>query len=101
MSLAFMSRLKRDRMRKRRIVKRITNIILICVVSAATAYVITRPIGGTGFNPSEAVRNALLRHGDSQTHATTRTASVKGGNALSPTDNPANYYGYKLSAGPY
>src|SRR5271168_4571650 len=101
MSLSFMSRLKRDRVRKRRLVKRITNITLICVVSAATAYVITRPTGGTGFNPSEAVRNALLRHSDSSTHAASPTKNVDGSDKASPNDNPVNYFGYKLRAGPY
>ena len=101
MSLSYIARLKRDRMRKRRLFKRITNVTLVCVVSAATAYVITRPTGGTAFNPSEAVRNALLRHSDASTHAASRTKSVDGSDAASPTDNPVNYFGYKLRAGPY
>jgi predicted dienelactone hydrolase len=98
MSLSFM---KRDRMRKRRLLKRITNIALICVASGATAYVITRQTGGTAFNPSEAVRKALASGSQAQTHAASRTRSVDGSDAASPTDNPVNYYGYKLRPGPY
>jgi len=98
---SFMSRFKRDRMRKRRIFRRITNVVLICVVGGAMAYVITRQTGGTAFSPSEAVRKALMGHSDAQTHATSRTSGVDGHDATSPTDNPVDYYGYKLGVGPY
>lgn len=101
MSLSFMPRLSRDRMRKRRLFRRITNLAMICVVGGATAYVITRPTGGTAFNPSEAVREALRRGGDAARHVASRTTSVAGNSAASPTDNPVNYYGYKLRPGPY
>src|SRR5271168_3663841 len=101
MSLSFMPRIPRDRVRKRRFFKRITNVALICVVSAATAYVITRPTGGTGFNPSEAVRKALRSGSASPAHAASRTTSVDGSDVASPIDNPVNYYGYKLRPGPY
>src|SRR5271168_375222 len=101
MSLSFMPRIPRDRVRKRRFFKRITNVALICVVSAATAYVITRPTGGTGFNPSEAVRKALRSGSASPAHAASRTTSVDGSDVASPIDNPVNYYGYKLKPGPY
>ncbi len=76
MSLSFMPRMPRDRMRKRRFFKRITNVTLICVVGAGTAYVITRPTGGTGFNPSEAVRKALMNRSESPSHAASRVAKV-------------------------
>ncbi len=88
-------------MRRRRIVKRVTNTTLICVVSIAAAYALTRPSGGSGFNPSEAVRRALSKPSDGQTHAASRTTSYDGNDAASPTDNPVNYYGYKLRPGPY
>jgi len=101
MSHSFMPRMSRDRMRRRRILRRITNITLICVISALAAYVITRPTGGTGFNPSEAVRKALSKQSDVQAHAASRTTGVDGNDAASPTDNPVNYYGYKLHPGPY
>jgi|GEM_PF-942987 len=101
MSLSFMPRLSRDRNRRRRIVKRVTNVALICAVSALAAYLITRSTGGGGFNPSEAVRQALLQRNDGQAHAASRTKSVDGHDSASPTDNPVNYYGYKLRPGPY
>jgi predicted dienelactone hydrolase len=100
MSLSFMPRMPRDRMRKRRLFKRITNVTLICVVGAGTAYVITRPTGGTGFNPSEAVRKALMNRSESRSHAASGGATVDN-NAATPTDNPVNHYGYKLRPGPY
>src|SRR5271170_130788 len=98
MSLSF---IPRDRARKRRLFKRITNVALICVVSSVTAYVMTRPTGGTAFNPSEAVRKALRSGSASPAHAASRTTSVDGSDAASPFDNPVNYYGYKLRRGPY
>src|SRR5277367_767739 len=101
MSLSFMPRLPRDRVRKRRLFKRITNLVLICLVGGATAYVITRPTGGTAFNPSEAVRKALHSGSASLAHAASRTTSVDGHDAAAPIDNPVNYYGYKLKSGPY
>jgi predicted dienelactone hydrolase len=104
MAISFMPRIAhvtRDRMRKRRLFKRVTNVILICVASAAAAFVITRQNGGTAFNPSEAVRKALLSRNQSQAHVASRTTSVDGRDGLSPTDDPVNYYGYKLRPGPY
>jgi predicted dienelactone hydrolase len=91
----------RDRVRKRRYFKRIANGALICVLSVAAAYLITRTTGGAGFNPSAAARKALFERKDVQAHAASRTVSVDGSDRASPTDNPVNYYGYKLRSGPY
>jgi predicted dienelactone hydrolase len=91
----------RDRARRRRYYKRFTNIALICVIASVAAYVITRSTGGTGFNPSEAVRKAFLDRTSAQTHAASRTTSVDGNDAAPPLDDPVNYYGYKLRPGPY
>ena len=41
--------LPRDYIRRRRAVRRITNVLLIATLSLISAYFITRPIGGTGF----------------------------------------------------
>src|SRR5260370_21303395 len=41
--------LSRDYIRRRRAVRRITNALLIAVLSFVAAYFITRPTGGTGF----------------------------------------------------
>lgn len=98
MALSFMPR---DRMRKRRLLARLTNVILICAVSGITAYMIIRPTGGTGFSPSAAMRKALMSRSALPTHAASRTTSVSGSDAASPTDNPVNYFGYKLQPGPY
>src|SRR6266478_2457558 len=49
--------LPRDYIRRRRAVRRITNISLITVLSLATAYFITRPTGGVGFRaPKQVVK---------------------------------------------
>lgn len=101
MSLSMMPRFSRDRMRRRRAFERVTNIVLICVISLVAAYLITRPGGGSGFNPSEAVRKAISQHGEGRAHVASRTRSVDGNDGASPTDNPVNYYGYKLRPGPY
>ncbi|HKV60552.1 MAG TPA: hypothetical protein VJO16_01450 [Candidatus Acidoferrum sp.] len=39
----------RDYIRRRRVIRRITNVLLVGVLSVTTAYFITRPTGGTGF----------------------------------------------------
>jgi predicted dienelactone hydrolase len=83
-------------MRRRKALRRVTNVLLIAVISVLTAYVIARPTGG-GFNPSEAVRRALL-HEDGQTHAASRGAG--GRDAASPAEKPVNS-GYKLQPGPF
>jgi predicted dienelactone hydrolase len=94
-------RFSRDRMRRKRFLKRVTNGVLIGLISIAAAYLITRPTGGGGFNPSETVRKALLNRSTGQTHAANPTTSVDGNDAASPIDDPVNYYGYKLRPGPY
>src|SRR6266581_452303 len=49
--------LPRDYIRRRRAVRRITNISLITVLSLATVYFITRPTGGVGFRaPKQVVK---------------------------------------------
>jgi len=51
--------LPRDFARRRRIIRRISNVAFIAVLSVAVAYVITRPVGGTGFKlPKGADRSA-------------------------------------------
>jgi predicted dienelactone hydrolase len=99
----------RDRVRRKRYFKRLTNIVLIVVVSTATAYVITRPVGGPGFHPSAAVRAALAAHSNNSastnggvqlTHAKlSRTSSSEPSRDVSDK-NPARG-GYKLPPGPY
>jgi len=91
----------RDRTRRRRYYKRLPNIALICLIASVAAYLITRSTGGTGFNPSEAVRKAFLDRTGGQTHAASRITSVDGHDAAPPLDDPVNYYGYKLRPGPY
>jgi predicted dienelactone hydrolase len=101
--------LPRDRARRKRYFKRLTNIILIGAISTGTAYVITRPVGGSGFSPSAAVRAALAAH--NITSASTSGGVQLTGAKLSRTsssaasrdvsdNNPARN-GYKLLPGPY
>jgi predicted dienelactone hydrolase len=99
----------RDRVRRKRYFKRLTNMVLIGVVSTATAYVITRPVGGTGFHPSAAVRAALAAHNNTSgsTNGGVQLTAAKLSRTPSsepPQDvsdkNPARS-GYKLLPGPY
>ena len=86
--------LPHDYIRRRRAVRRITNISLIAVLSLATAYVIARPTGGTGFLPPQRV----VPQRSSPLPALAPAAPVA---ALTPASasNVAN--GYQSSAGPY
>jgi len=100
--------LPRDRVRRKRYFKRVTNIVLIVVVSTATAYVITRPVGGPGFHPSAAVRAALEKHNNgASTNGGVQVTDAKLSRTSSAEPfrdgsdkNPARS-GYKLSPGPY
>jgi predicted dienelactone hydrolase len=104
MALSFVPR---DRGRRRRFFKRLTNIVLIVVVSAAIAYVITKPMGGTGFRPSTAVRQALTASIDEATRAASKpsvpnqVSATTINNVASGADNSSNDGGYKLKPGPY
>jgi predicted dienelactone hydrolase len=86
--------LSRDFMRRRRAIRRITNGLLIAVLSIAAAYFITRPTGGTGF-PS--------RKPAGKTESTSATAPHSPTNAppAVPVPSPTEASGYELQPGPY
>jgi predicted dienelactone hydrolase len=51
--------LPRDYVHRRRAVRRLTNIVLIALVSVATAYFITSPTGGRGFAPPKSALQSI------------------------------------------
>jgi predicted dienelactone hydrolase len=70
--------LPRDYIRRRRAVRRITDVSLITVLSVATSYFVTRPTGGSGFP----ARNLAA-------------------NPVPPAPPGADANGYELAPGPY
>jgi predicted dienelactone hydrolase len=92
--------LPRDRIRRRRMRAKLTNISLMCVLSVATAWVVTRSTDGTGFNPPAALRQALLVRTDPQPSPASRRGQPEKVGAAA-IDEPANRFGYKLRPGPY
>jgi predicted dienelactone hydrolase len=90
----FFPTLPRDYVRRRRAVRRITNVSLIAVLSLATAYVITRPTGGAGFP----ARNQAAKPVPAPPAALRPVAP-----ALSTTPVPASTdaNGYELAPGPF
>ena len=46
-------------MRRRRLLRNLSNFLLIAGLSVGAAYVITRPVGGRGFTPAAGARSAL------------------------------------------
>ena len=85
--------LPHDYMRRRRAVRRITNISLIAVLSMGTAYFISRPTGGTGFLPPK----LAVQPGSSSLPALDPTVTVA---PLTPAAAGEAPSGYESSAGP-
>jgi predicted dienelactone hydrolase len=81
-------------MRRRRAVRRITNVLMIALFSVAAAYVITRSSGGTGFP----ARNLAVP-------TVPVPSSAFDASALDPSANPVpsllEANGYGLASGPY
>lgn len=86
--------LPRDYIRRRRAVRRITNVLLIATLSLISAYFITRPIGGTGFRARNLPANSL-----STPVPELRPAPSLPATAAVPASSYAN--GYELDPGPY
>jgi predicted dienelactone hydrolase len=82
--------LPRDYTRRRRAIRRITNVSLITVLSLATAYFITRPTGGAGFSARNLAVNPV-------------PAPPPGPHPAdaAPVSSPAEAHGYQLAPGPY
>ena len=86
--------LPRDYIRRRRAVRRITNVLMIALFSIAAAYVITRPSGGTGFP----ARNLAADPAPVPSPAFDPAGPDSTANPI-PSLIEAN--GYELAAGPY
>jgi predicted dienelactone hydrolase len=87
-------RLPHDYVRRRRAVRRLTNIILIVVASVATAYFITSPTGGRGFTPPK----SMLHLVPSKLPALDTLRSTETTTPI-PDSNAAD--GYNLAPGPH
>lgn len=90
----FLPLLPRDYMRRRRAIRRITNVSLIAVLSLVTAYIITRPIGGTGYRPPK----TSLQPVSSATPVLAPAAPVE---SSTPASAANDADGYELAPGPY
>jgi predicted dienelactone hydrolase len=81
-------------MRRRRAIRRITNVALIAVFSLAAAYLITRPTGGTGFPARKPATNPV----SAPPRAPDPAAPAPLDNVVSSSTDAD---GYELAAGPY
>jgi predicted dienelactone hydrolase len=86
--------LPRDYIRRRRAVRRITNVLLIATLSLISAYFIARPTGGSGFP----ARNLPARPAPAASPALSSPVAPASA-APVPTSSDAN--GYELEPGPY
>src|ERR1700674_3473780 len=80
--------------RRRRAVRRITNVSLITTLSLTTAYVIVRPTGGAGFPPPKSARKPFSPVSPAPAMATLPEA-------ISPVSSSRVADGYELATGPY
>ncbi len=90
-------RLPKDYVHRRRFLRRITNVTTIAALSMITAYVITRPTGGTGYSPPKSAQKTVL------TPAPNFQPLAPAGPSAADTDTAATppvADGYKLSPGP-
>ncbi len=98
--------LPRDFIRRRRMRRRITNAILIPVLSGVAAYFIARPTGGSGFSLPKAAKEASLSSAantvslvhDNEPVSSGRPAASSAGDSAA---NPMNSGAYKLADGPH
>jgi predicted dienelactone hydrolase len=82
-------------MGRRRVIRRISNVFLIGTLSAATAFVITRPTGGRGFRPpSTAVARSLPPE-------TLHNSTSQSGYSVDRGTGPRASDGYNLAPGPH
>ena len=106
--------LPRDFIHRRRFRRRLTNVILIPLLSVLAAYFITRPTGGAGFTLPKAVRQASLSappsHESAALAATTVSANSSSAgilvspDATPPASSPATPMlggAYMLDSGPH
>lgn len=86
--------LPRDYIRRRRAIRRITNVVLIAVFSLASAYFITRSTGGAGFRARKMTTNPVPASLGAVPPATTPVPAT-------PVPASAEENGYELEPGPY
>jgi predicted dienelactone hydrolase len=102
----------RDHMGRRRLRRRISNAILIPLLSALAAYVITRPTGGRGFTLPKSAEQAWVsarlrtesRPSDSGSIASNSVRSAepaRAGTARASSPNAGISGAYKLAEGPH
>jgi predicted dienelactone hydrolase len=82
-------------MRRRRVIRRISNIFLIGILSAGTAFVITRQTGGRGFTPSSTATVRRLTSEPLPNSVSQSQYSVDRGSGATASD------GYNLAPGPH
>jgi len=87
-------RLPHDYVRRRRAVLRLTNIVLVAVVSVGAAYFITSPSGGRGFTPPK----SALRPMPSNSSLLAPAGSPP---ATTPLPDSNDAEGYNLASGPH
>jgi predicted dienelactone hydrolase len=93
----------RDYIRRRRLTRRISNIIMIPLLSIAVAYVITRqPSGGFSAPKSAHPADRLAAAAAASTNPSEASALASGASSAStPAVKPIAADGYKLADGPY
>jgi predicted dienelactone hydrolase len=91
----FLPSLPRDFIRRRRAIRRISNVFLIGILSAGTAFVITRQTGGRGFTPSS---TAMARRSSAET---LRNSASPSGYSLDSAKGATGSDGYHLAPGPH
>jgi predicted dienelactone hydrolase len=98
--------LPRDFIRRRRLRRRISNAILVPLLSGVAAYFITRPTGGAGFSLPTSAQQAPLSASQnpvSLVHDSTLTSSdrLRASAIASPVSSPRISGAYKLADGPH
>jgi len=98
--------LLRDFVRRRRFRRGLTNVLLIAVLSGVAGYIITRPVGGTGFPVPRTARHAPPSPApNAQASLTEGVAASSMSTAVAKGTSPAagSYAtgAYKLAEGPY
>ena len=92
----FLPSLPKDFIRRRRAIRRISNVLLIAALSAGTAFVITRQTGGPGFRPSSAARPSLSETSPNAGWQVATTAALAAIHAANTASD-----GYNLVPGPH